>query len=55
MYLEHRFVGFGCGRVPEEVIYIVYWTFVEHFYRYRQNENIRDIKNKALNKEYLYL
>ena len=24
MYLEHRFVGFGCGRVPEEVIYILY-------------------------------
>ena len=43
MSLEHRFIGFGCGRVPEEVIYTLDdGRLLNIFYRYLKNENIRD-------------
>ena len=41
MSLEHRFIGFGCGRVPEEVIYTLDdGRLLNIFYRYLKNENI---------------
>ena len=52
MSLEHRFIGFGCGRVPEEVIYIL--DFLIDRYCFKKMK-IFVIKNKTHNTEHLYL